>query len=123
MQSFSVVLLQLDCTVIQSLVASFARLHSSVHVVHSVNELQDQVVKHRSPAAILDLEAASVAEIEALAREFPAVRFVCNHRLADDAMWTAVLGAGGADCLHSHDTQGIVSATLGNTSMASAAAA
>jgi len=123
MQSFSVVLLQLDSTVTQSLAASLSRLHSSVHVVHSVHELQDQVARHRSPAAILDLEAASIAEIEALAREFPAVRIVCNHRLADDAMWTAVLGAGGVDCLHSRDTRGIVSATLGKAGMASAAAA
>jgi hypothetical protein len=123
MQSFSVVLLQHDSAILQSLAACFARIHSSVHVVHSVDELQRQVVKHRAPAAILDLEAASIAEIEALAREFPAVRFVCNHRLADDGMWTAVLSVGGADCLHSHDTRGIVSAAVGDAGLAASAAA
>ena len=35
---------------------------------------------------------------------------MCNHRLADEEMWTATLNAGAADCRPSQDARGIVRA-------------
>jgi hypothetical protein len=50
--------------------------------------------------------------LKELSDEFPAVSLVCNHRLADDAMWTRALSAGAADCCPSYDTQGILQSAV-----------
>jgi len=82
-----------------------------------------QIRKHRAKAAILDLEMASIEDVQVLSREFPGTHIVCNHRIADDEMWKAVMNAGAADCLPSFDTPGIVSAALRDTESARSVAA
>ena len=96
---------------------------SAVYTARSVDELQTQIRKHRAQAAIVDMELVSVDDLEALSHEFPAVRFVCNHRLADDALWTAVMNAGAADCVPSFDIEGMVSAASLDCEAVHAAAA
>jgi DNA-binding NarL/FixJ family response regulator len=112
MPSVSIALLQHDPKVSQSLANLLSRKFSSVHAAGSVSELERQIRKHRAKAAILDLEVASLSDVQALSREFPGTHIVCNHRIADDKMWTDVLDAGAADCLPSSDAEGIVSAAV-----------
>jgi DNA-binding NarL/FixJ family response regulator len=122
MQPLNVVLLQNDSGVAQALVSALAS-SASVRQVKSLGELRHSIAKHVTGVAILDMEAASMSDVEHLSREFPKARIVCTHRLADDNMWTAALNAGAADVCPPSDTRGIVRAALGNADMKQSAAA
>lgn len=123
MQPLNVVLLQNDSGVAQSLVSALTNIFTSVRQVRSLGELRTSIAKHRAGVAILDMEAASISDVEHLSREFPKACIVCTHRLADEHMWTAALNAGAADVCPPSDTPGILRAALGNASMKQSAAA
>ena len=123
MQPFNVVLLQSDSRVAQSLVSALANSCSSVRQVESLSELRSNIAKHRAGIAIVDMEAASISDVEHLSREFPKACIVCTHRLADEDMWTAAVSAGAADVCPPSDTRCILRAALRNASVAHSAAA
>jgi DNA-binding NarL/FixJ family response regulator len=85
--------------------------------VQSLGELRASNAKHRARIAILDMEAASISDIEHLSREFPKACIVCTHRLADEDLWTAALNAGAVDVYPPSDTRGILRTALQNVSM------
>lgn len=122
MQPLNVVVLQNDARIAQSLVSVLANTFGAVHQVQSLRELRSSVAKHRAGIAILDMEAASMSDVEHLSREFPKACIVCTHRLADEDMWTAAVNAGAADVCPPSDTRGILRAAL-NSSMTQSAAA
>ena len=122
MQPLNVVLLQNDSRVAQSLVSALGS-SASVCQVKSLGELRNSIATHIAGIAILDMEAASISDVEHLSREFPKARIICTHRLADDNMWTAALNAGAADICPPSDTRGIVRAALGDAEMKRSAAA
>jgi DNA-binding NtrC family response regulator len=123
MQPLHVVLLQSDSRVAQSIVSALADTFGSVRQVQSLGELRTSMAKHRAGIAILDMEAASISDVEHLSREFPMACIVCTHRLADEDMWTAAVNAGAADVCPPSDTRSILRAALGNASMAQSATA
>jgi DNA-binding NtrC family response regulator len=123
MQPLNVVLLQSDSRVAESLVSALASSSTSVRQVKSLGELRNSIEMHVAGIAILDMEAASISDVEHLSREFPKARIVCTHRLADEDMWAAALNAGAADVCPPSDTRGILRAALGNTVMNQSAAA
>jgi DNA-binding NtrC family response regulator len=123
MQPLNVILLQSDSRIAQSLVSALANTFSSVRQVQSVGELRSSIAKHRAGIAILDMEAASLSDIEHLSREFPKACIVCTHRLADEDMWAAALNAGAADVYPPSDTRGILRTALRNSSATQSAAA
>jgi DNA-binding NarL/FixJ family response regulator len=123
MQPLNVVLLQNDSRVAQSLVSALTNTFSSVRQVQSLGELRTSIARHRAGIAILDMEAASISDVEHLSREFPKACIVCTHRLADEDMWTAALNAGAADVCPPSDTPGILRAALRDSSMKQSAAA
>src|ERR1700685_1638565 len=123
MQPLNVVLLQNDSRVAESLVSALASSSTSVRRVQSLGELRHSIAKHVAGVAILDMEAASISDVEHLSSEFPKARIVCTHRLADEDMWAAALNAGAADLCPPSDTRGILRAALGNTFMKHSAAA
>ena len=123
MQPLNVVLLQSDSRVAQSLASALANTFSSVRQVQSLGELRTSIAKHRGGIAILDMEAASISDVERLSREFPQACIVCTHRLADEDMWTAAVNAGAADVCPPSDTSGIVRTALRNASIMNSAAA
>jgi len=123
MQALNVVLLQSDSRIAQSLVSVLANAFASVHQVQSLGELRTSIAKHRAGIAILDMEAASLSDVEHLSREFPKACIVCTHRLADEDMWTAAVNAGAVDVCPPSDTQGIVRTALRNGPMTQSAAA
>lgn len=114
MQGLNVVLLQSDSTIAQSLVNSLCSSFHSVHAVRSLGELRASIAKHRAKVVVLDIETASIAEVERLSHDFPGISIVCTHRLADEEMWTAALSAGAADICPSSDTGAILTAALRN---------
>ena len=117
MQPLNVVLLQSDSRTAQSLVSALANTFGTVHQVQSLGELRTTIAKHRARIAILDMEAASISDVEHLSREFPKACIVCTHRLADEDMWTAALNAGAVDVYPPSDTRGILRTALQNVSL------
>ncbi|MCU1270336.1 MAG: hypothetical protein JWN74_1630 [Acidobacteriaceae bacterium] len=112
MQQTNIVLLQSDPKIAQTLATLLSDSFHHVHVAKSVEELRYNAVKHHPAAIVLDLESASLTDVETLKKEFDGVRVICNHRVADEEMWTRTLSAGADDCCPSSDTRGILSAAV-----------
>ncbi|HTA23672.1 MAG TPA: hypothetical protein VK763_09080 [Terriglobales bacterium] len=123
MQSLTVVLLEGDARVAESLVFALSQNFSSVQRVQSVGEVRNRIAKNRAEVAILDIEAAPLSEVEHLSHDFPGARIVCTHRLADETLWAAALQAGASDVCPANDITGIVRAAQGNVSKKHFAAA
>src|SRR5437879_2607684 len=123
MQQTHVLLLQSDPNVAQILAQSLANSFHGVHVAKSVDELRHAAAKHQPFAIIVDLETASLGEVESLKRDFQETRIVCNHRVADEEMWTRSLSVGADDCCPSSDMRGILFATVRNATIAHTTAA
>lgn len=112
MQPTNVVLLQSDPQVAQMLAACLSNSFHGVHVAHSLDEVRRTSAKHRPYAIIIDLESATLSDVERLKQEFEGIRIICNHRIADEEMWTKTLTAGADDCCPSSDMRGILSAAV-----------
>jgi len=112
MQHSNIVLLQSDPKIAQTLATMLANSFHRVHVARSVDELRHTAIKHRPDAIVLDLESASLADVETLKKEFDGVRVICNHRVADEEMWTRTLSVGADDCCPSSDMRGILSSAV-----------
>jgi DNA-binding NarL/FixJ family response regulator len=112
MQPANIVLLQSDPNVAQLLASSLADSFHGVHVVRSMNEVRDAAAKHRPYAIIVDLEKATLADVEALKQDFQGTRIICNHRVADEEMWTRTLSVGADDCCPSSDVRSILSSAV-----------
>ena len=123
MQATHVLLLQSDARVAQTLSDSLSHSFHAVHVMNSLDEVRRAVNKFRPEAIVLDLEAATLAQVEDLKRDFVNVRIVCNHRVADEEMWTQTLGAGADDFCPSDDVRSILTALIPTASSTRAMAA
>jgi DNA-binding response OmpR family regulator len=110
MQATHIVLLQSDPNVANLLSSFLSSSFHGVHMANSVDDVRHVAAKHQPSAIILDLEAASLSEVEELKREFQGTRIVCNHRVADEDMWTRTLTAGADDFCRSSDVRAILSA-------------
>jgi DNA-binding NtrC family response regulator len=108
MQSTHIVLFQSDPNVANQLSNLLSDAFHGVHLASSMPDLRHVTAKHRPTAIILDLEAASLSEVEELKREFQGIRIVCNHRVADEEMWTQTLTAGADDFCPSNDVRAIL---------------
>jgi DNA-binding NarL/FixJ family response regulator len=114
MQTLTIVVLQSDPTIASRIAGLLNDRFQSVHVASSVRELRNVVPQYRAGAAILDMEASGLSEVEGLHREFPRLAIVCTHRVADEEMWTSALNAGATDMCPTSDTEGIVQSALRN---------
>jgi DNA-binding NarL/FixJ family response regulator len=123
MQSPNVVLLQGNPEIARSLATALSGSFRVIDVATSLEELRDRVVKHRARVAIVDLEMANMSDVAKLTRELPGACIVCNHRLADEEMWTEALSAGATDVCPSTDICAIVSAARRDRMPAFSAAA
>jgi DNA-binding NarL/FixJ family response regulator len=112
MQQASIILLQSDPNVAQMLSASLSHSFHKVHVAANVDELRHTIAKQHPFAVILDLESASLKDLESLKQEFRDTRIICNHRVADEEMWTRTLTAGADDCCPSYDTRSILMSAI-----------
>jgi DNA-binding response OmpR family regulator len=110
MQQTNVLLLQSDPNIAKTLADSLGNSFHRVHVAKSVDELRHAAAKHQPYAIIVDLETASLGDVESLKRDFQQTRIVCNHRVADEEMWTRTLNVGADDCCSTSDMRAILSA-------------
>lgn len=119
----SVVVLQKDPAIAQSLAGGLRSLFHAVHVVGSDHELRDQVAQNIPEVAVLDVEAMRFADVERLHQDFPAVLVVCTHRIPDEEMWMAALEAGAVDVCPSYDVEAILASILRSVALAQGTAA
>lgn len=110
MQSLRVVIANRDSQAASQLAASLNAYFRNVSVACSLDEVRNAIPRHRAQLAILDLELASVKDVEQLAHEFNHTCIVCTHRIPDDEMWASVLAAGAIDCCQNADVAAIVQA-------------
>jgi len=108
MKPLSIIVAQSNAKTGESLAKSLYNHFRTVNLVSGVNDLRYAIPKHRADVAVVDLELATVKDVQELSREFPATTIVCTHRLADERMWTQALSAGAADCCYNSDVRAIV---------------
>jgi len=119
----SIVVLQNDPVVAQSLAGSLRPHFHCIHLTQSSDELRDKVAHTRPEAVVLDIESSRFSDLELLHREYPALPIVCTHRIPDEEMWTAALNAGAADVCAADDADNVLTSVLRNLSLSGSAAA
>ena len=122
MQPTNVVLLQSDPNLAQTLATSLSNSFHRVQVVQSLDDLRYAAAKHCPSAIVVDLEIATLGDVASLKRDCRETRIICNHRVADEDMWTLSLNAGADDCCPSSDMRGILFATVREAASRSIAA-
>jgi DNA-binding NarL/FixJ family response regulator len=123
MQLLNVVVASSDSQAAAQLAASLNPYFRTVSVAGSLAEIRHAIPKHRAQLAIVDLELASVDDVQRLAHEFHHTSIVCTHRIPDEEMWASVLAAGAIDCCPSDDPACIVRAVDRNVRLARSNAA
>jgi len=123
MQPLNVVVASTDGQAASQLATSLNHYFRNVSVAGTLDEVRHAIPKHRAQVAILDLELASIDDVQRLAREFHHTSIVCTHRIPDDDMWASALNAGAVDCCPSTDVACIVEAVNRNVSLARSQAA
>ena len=102
----AVVILQSDPARARRLAAGMKAVADKVMTVRSLAELRRIVTSSPIRAAVLDMDMLTVQDITSLRRQL-GIQVVCTHHAPDDAMWTAVLGAGALDCCFDGDAPSI----------------
>src|SRR5512142_1276678 len=123
MQSLNVVVASSDSQAAAQLAASLHQFFRTVWVARSLDEIRLAIPKHRAQLAIVDLELASLDDVERLAHEFHHTSIVCTHRIPDEEMWASVLAAGAIDFCPMNDAACIVQAVNRNVRLARSNAA
>jgi DNA-binding NarL/FixJ family response regulator len=108
MKPLSVVVAQGNSKTAEMLAKSLYNHFRVVHLFGTLDELRQAIPSKRADVAIVDLELASLSEVQQLKREFSSTTIVCTHRLADEKMWMDALAAGASDCCYSSDVRAIV---------------
>jgi len=119
----SVVVLQKDPAIAQTLAGGLRSLFQSVHVAGSDRELRDLVAQNLPEVAVLDVEGLQFADVEKLHRDFPSLSILCTHRVPDEEMWMAALEAGAVDVCPSYDVEAILASILRSVVLAQGTAA
>jgi len=120
---FSIVVLESDPRVAQSLAGKLSPHFHAVHLTHSGDELRERVRKSRPEAVILDMENSRLSDVQRLRNDFPALPIVCTHRVPDEELWIAALEAGASDVCQADDAQDILTSVLRSVAVARSAAA
>jgi DNA-binding response OmpR family regulator len=119
----SVVVLQKDPAIAQSLAAGLRSLFQSVHVAGSDRELRDLIAQNLPEVAVLDVEGLQFTDVEKLHQDFPLLSILCTHRVPDEEMWMAALEAGAVDVCPSYDVEAILASILRSVALAQGTAA
>jgi len=119
----SVVVLESDPEVAQSLAGSLSSHFQSVHVTRSRDELRERVAQRRPEVVILDMEYSRLADVRHLHQDFPSVPIVCTYRVPDDELWIAAMEAGASDVCPADDVQTVLTSALRSLALAKTAVA
>ena len=119
----SVVVLEGDPKLAQSLAGGLKAHFNSVLVAGSREELRERVAKNRPQAVIVDIESWRLADVASLRRDFPALPIVCTHRIPDEEIWMAALDAGASDLCPADDVENVLTSVLRSMALKRIAAA
>jgi DNA-binding response OmpR family regulator len=119
----SVLVLESDPKVAQSLAGGLSSHFHYVHVTRSGEELRERVARNRPAVVILDMESSRLTDVRSLHNDFPTLPIVCTHRLPDEELWIAALEAGASDVCPSDDVQNVLTSVLRSVAVAKCAAA
>jgi DNA-binding NarL/FixJ family response regulator len=123
MKPLSVIVAQSNNKTAEMLASSLDHHFRVVHMAATLAELRLAIPKNRADVLIVDLELASLSEVQQLKLEFAATTIVCTHRLADEQMWMDALAVGATDCCYSSDVRAIVLAATHTKTVSHAHAA
>jgi len=119
----SVVVLQEDPNVAQSLIGGLRSYFHAVYLANSRDELREKLAKKRAEAVVVDIETSRLSDVQNLHHEFPHVPIVCTHRIPDEDMWMTALDAGAADVCPASDVDSVLTSLLRNLSVSQSVAA
>jgi|SRR5271155_4466601 len=119
----SVVVLESDPKLAQSLAGGLSSHFNSVHLARSGDELRERIARSRPQAVILDMECSRLTDVRSLHKDFPSLPIVCTHRVPDEELWIAALEAGASDVCPVDDVPEVLSSVLRNVAMAEHVAA
>ncbi len=119
----SVVVVESDAKLAQSLAGGLSSHFHSVQLTRSAEELRERVAKNRPQAVIVDMETSRLSDVRNLHQDFPLLPIVCTHRVPDDELWIAALEAGASDVCPADDVQKVLTSVLRSMAVATTAAA
>jgi len=119
----SVVVLESDSRLAQSLAGGLASHFHSVDLTRSGDELRERVRKNRPQVVILDMEYSRLTDVSSLHRDFPSLPIVCTYRVPDEELWIAAMEAGASDVCPADDVQNVLNSALRSVAVAGSAAA
>lgn len=114
----SVVILEKNLRLAQSLAGELSSHFHSVLLARSGDELRERVVRNCPEVVILDIESSRLTDIRNLHHDFPSLPIVCTHRIPDEELWIAALEAGATDVCPADDVQNVLSSALRSVAMA-----
>jgi DNA-binding response OmpR family regulator len=120
---FSVVVLESDPRLAQSLAGGLSSHFHSVLLTRSGDELRARVAGNRPEVVILDMEYSRLTDVSNLHHDFPSLPIVCTYRIPDEELWIAALEAGASDVCPADDVQNVLSSALRSVAVARSAAA
>ncbi len=97
MEPLSLVIYHNDPRTAQALVVSLSQYFGSVNRVNKYEEVRSAVTGYHADVLVLDMESSRSDAVGRLHQEFPSLRIVATHRLADDQLWTEAMNQGAAD--------------------------
>jgi len=109
---FSVVVLESDPTIAQSLVRKLSPHFQPVHITNSADELRERIARTRPEAVVINLEQSPLSDVRNLHQSFPSLPIVCVHRIPDEELWVAALEAGASDVCRADDSQNVFDSVL-----------
>jgi DNA-binding response OmpR family regulator len=119
----SVVVVEPNPQLAQSLAGGLASHFHSVQLTRSSEEMRERIANHKPQAVILDLESSGLSDVQNLRHDFPWLPIVCTHRVPDEELWIAALEAGADDMCAADDVQHVLNSVLRNVSLLNSAAA
>jgi DNA-binding NarL/FixJ family response regulator len=115
---FSVVILESDPRVAQSLAGELSAHFRAVHLTHSGDELRERVTRDQAQVVILDMEYSRLTDVRSLHNDFPTLPIVCTHRIPDDSFWIEAMEAGASDVCRTDDVRNVLTSALRGAAMA-----
>jgi DNA-binding response OmpR family regulator len=119
----SVIVLESDSGLAQSLAGGLSSHFKSVLLTRSGDELRERVTANQPEVVILDMEYSRLTDVRNLHNDFPSLPIVCTYRLPDDELWIAALDAGATDVCAADDVQNVLSSALRSVAIAKSASA
>jgi len=114
----SVVVLESDSRLAESLAGGLSSHFNSIHLTRSGDELRERVAGNQPEVVILDIENSRLTEVRNLHHDFPSLPIVCTHRIPDEQLWIAAMEAGASDVCPADDVQNVLTSVLRSVAVA-----